>query len=93
MSGATSSASTFFLFKGWKISFLRNIGGSKTCIIFRSKNPRNVKTDVRKQCADSMQKEKQVFRPYVEVVNKLRVKVKNFDDHIFILRRDAEWGG
>ena len=48
---------------------------------------------VRKQCADIMEKEKEVFRPYVEVVSKHCVKVRNIDDHISILRLDTKWGG
>ena len=48
---------------------------------------------VRKQCADFMEKEKEVFRPYVEVVSKEGVMVRSIDDHLSILREDTEWGG
>ena len=40
-----------------------------------------------------MEKEKEVFRPYVEVVSKQGVMVRSIDDHISILRLDTEWGG
>ena len=40
-----------------------------------------------------MEKEKEVFRPYVEVVSKQGVMVRSIDDHISILRLDKEWGG
>ena len=48
---------------------------------------------VRKQCADFMEKEKEDFRPYVEVVSKHGHMVRSIDDHISILRQDTEWGG
>ena len=50
-------------------------------------------TAVRKQCADFMEKERHFFTPYVEQVNDDDVKVIDFDDHISMLRQDAEWGG
>ena len=40
-----------------------------------------------------MEKEKEFFTPYVRVVNNDDVIVRNFDDHISMLRQDAEWGG
>ena len=49
--------------------------------------------DVRKQCADFMEKEKEYFTPFVQIVTKEGVMVKTFDDHISNLRRDGDWGG
>ena len=49
--------------------------------------------DVRKQCADFMEKEKEYFTPYVQIVSNEGVMVKTFDDHISNLRRDGDWGG
>ena len=49
--------------------------------------------DVRKQCADFMEKEKEFFTPYVQIVTDDGVMVKTFDDHISNLRRDGDWGG
>ena len=40
-----------------------------------------------------MGKEKEVFRPYVEVVSKEGVMVRSIDDHLSNLREDIEWGG
>ena len=48
--------------------------------------------DVRKQCADFMEMEKEYFTPFLKVVSKHRV-LKSFDDHISKLRQDTEWGG
>ena len=48
---------------------------------------------VRKQCADFMEKEREIFTPYVIIINDQNVMVKNFDDHISMLREDAVWGG
>ena len=49
--------------------------------------------DVRKQCADFMEKEKKYFKPFLQVVSKDGVLLKSVDDHISILRQDTEWGG
>ena len=40
-----------------------------------------------------MEKEKHFFTPYVEQVDEHGVKVRDFDDHISILRQEAQWGG
>ena len=49
--------------------------------------------DVRKQCADFMEKEKKYFTPFLQVVSEHGVLIKSVDDHISILRQDTEWGG
>ena len=48
---------------------------------------------VRKQCADFMEKEREFFKPFVISRNDDDVITKTFDDHIYMLRQDAEWGG
>ena len=49
--------------------------------------------EVRKQCADFMEKERVFFTPYVLQVSDDNVLVTNFDEHISMLRQDAAWGG
>ena len=50
--------------------------------------------DVRKQCANFMEIEKEYFRPYVEQVidHGDHVQVIDVDDHIYILCREGEGG-
>ena len=48
---------------------------------------------VRKKCADFMVKEKGFFTPFVVQINNDGIMVRNFDDHISMLRQDAAWGG
>ena len=48
---------------------------------------------VRQQCADFMEKEREFFTPYVIIINDDNVIIKTFDKHISNLRQDAEWGG
>ena len=51
--------------------------------------------DVRKQCADFMEKEKEFFKPFVVQVidHGDYVQVIDFDTYISKLRREGEWGG
>ena len=49
--------------------------------------------DVRKQCADFMEKEKEFFTPYVQIATDEGIMIKTFDEHISNLRRDGDWGG
>ena len=49
--------------------------------------------DVRKQCADFMEKEKEFFTPYVQIATDEGIMIKTFDQHISNLRRDGDWGG
>ena len=41
---------------------------------------------VRQQCADFMEKEREFFTPYVIIVTDDNVIIKTFDDHISMLR-------
>ena len=49
--------------------------------------------DIRKKCVEFMEKEKEYFKPFVQVVNDYNVLVKDFDAHISVLRQEAAWGG
>ena len=49
--------------------------------------------EVRKQCADFMEHERVFFTPYVILVSNDNVLLRNFDEHISMLRQDAAWGG
>ena len=49
--------------------------------------------EVRKQCADFMENERDFFTPYVIWISNDNVILRNFYEHISMLRQDKEWGG